>query len=335
MEPAALSRQPSAVGSSAAPGDDMRMEPTALSRQPSAVESSAPAPGDDMVRTTEQGGGAVKLDFAGGDEAAVTRAPSSAELEDPGPPSNTLCKKPPPRQGGASQPNPRAVSERDALLSSKTPLIRAVETCDTALVMEALARAEDPAATDLHGNNALHYAAADIKTAPETITALAKAGVDVNAQVAKGGAMGEARISKGFTPLHVAAANGCASNAAALVAAGADVCARNETTDEQCNGQTPLHAMLYRANACCGFEHEVGRAREDVEALAKTLCAAAQIRDAKGRTLLELAIESRDYLITMFDRNQDRRFGGASGRVTHYKRLEGAIVFLGGDRNPA
>ena len=92
--------------------------------------------------------------------------------------------------------------------------------------------------------------------------------------------------------------------------------------------------MLRCADACRGFDDVVGRAREDAELLVRTLLSGegvAGIRDAKGRTPLELAVESRKYMVNMFDRSNDRTFGGATGRVTEYKRLEGAIRFLGGE----
>jgi ankyrin repeat protein len=190
--------------------------------------------------------------------------------------------------------------------------------------------------SDSHGNNALHHAAAEKMMTTDIIASLAAAGVGVNAMTTKGGIMGEAGISDGCTPLHIAAANGLASNAAALVASGADVRLQSTTADQERNGATPLHAMLCRADACRGFESP-GGASKDAETLITTLLGngdVAHIRDAKGRTPLELAIESREYLITMFDgRNNDRKFGGASGRETEYKRLEGAIRFLGGSPN--
>eukprot|EP01043_Picozoa_sp_COSAG02_P078689 COSAG02_NODE_17843_length_976_cov_1.822121_1_plen_232_part_10 len=232
------------------------MEPALNSTKPETP------PGDGTVAATEQGGGAVKLEFATTilEDPRPPQGPAST-LDGPGPPRAILRRNPgpgPPRpRGGASQPNPPNVAEHEAFLASKTPLIRAVETCDTERVVEALAQTKDPTAQDLHGNNALHYAAANMKTEPKIIAALAAAGVDVNAQVTKGGVMGSTGISDGYTPLHAAAANGCASNAAALVAVGADVRVQNTTTDEERNGQTPLHAMLCRADACCGFEQDV------------------------------------------------------------------------------
>lgn len=181
-------------------------------------------------------------------------------------------------------------------MASRTALMNAVRSYDVEGVRRRIAeRPEEVMAVDLHGNNALHYAAVqkaakDVHS--EIIAMLAVAGADVNAAATRGGIMGEVGVSDGYTPLHMAAANGLEGNAAALVKAGADVRQQNQTADQERNGQTPLHAMCCRADGCAGGE-----------SLARTLMGESgeveKIRDAKGRTPLEVAIEAREYLITM------------------------------------
>jgi ankyrin repeat protein len=91
-------------------------------------------------------------------------------------------------------------------------------------------------AHDKHGRTPLHYAA--VANRGEAVTALAKAGADVNATTAKL-----------RTPLHAAAYVGADAAMAALLAAGASHAARDDA------GDTPLHdaASVAQAGVLVGF----------------------------------------------------------------------------------
>ena len=114
-----------------------------------------------------------------------------------------------------------------------TPLHRAAMFSTTPAIVTALVKAgADVNARAENGWTPLH--AAGTSKTPAIVTALVKAGADVNARNENGG----------WTPLHVAAGNSTTPAAVTvLVKAGAEVNARDE------NGATPLPCTWRRGTA--------------------------------------------------------------------------------------